>query len=120
LLIHGGPDLVPAFDKDLQAHALHASQKKGVEVRLDACTAEVGDCFVALKDKHAGEEEAVPVGISVWAAGVQAVPFIRKCSINFPNRPWAKMAASMSMKACTLRGFTRIKLRLGRRRCRSR
>jgi NADH dehydrogenase len=84
MLIHGGPDLVPAFDKDLRAHALNSLQKKGVEVRLDTYTTEVGDGFVVLKNKHTGEEEVVPVGISVWAAGVQAVPFIKKMLDQLP------------------------------------
>ena len=68
-LIHGGPELLPAMDKDLRQLALAALQMQGVEVRLNTRLKEVGQYHVAVGLKGSDEIETIPVGLSVWAAG---------------------------------------------------
>jgi NADH dehydrogenase FAD-containing subunit len=55
---------------------LEALEKRGVEVRLDTRVQEVGDGFVRLLSTRTGEEETVPVGLTVWAAGNRPVGFV--------------------------------------------
>ena len=84
-LIHGGDSLVPAFDESLRDHALQSLQKKGVDVRLNTYTTQVGNGFVNIMDKNTKEEERLDVGITVWAAGVEAVPFSKKLLDQLPS-----------------------------------
>lgn len=76
VLIHGGSELVPQFDKELRKHALETLRKGGVEVRLETRVQEVGDGFLRLLDKNTGEESTLETGVTVWAAGTGPVPFI--------------------------------------------
>jgi NADH dehydrogenase FAD-containing subunit len=78
ILIHGGPDLVPAFDEELRAHALRSLQKVGVDVRLNTKVIEVGSNFIKVAPKGAqdGQPEVIDVGLTVWAAGTAPVPFV--------------------------------------------
>jgi NADH dehydrogenase FAD-containing subunit len=76
ILVHGGPELLPPFEANLRKHALEALEKRGVEVRLDTRVQEVGDGFVRLLSTRTGEEETVPVGLTVWAAGNRPVGFV--------------------------------------------
>jgi NADH dehydrogenase FAD-containing subunit len=84
LLVHGGSQLVEAFDTNLRDHAVDALQRRGVEVRLNTYTTQVDNGFVKLKDKITGIEETIPVGITVWAAGNEPVPFCKKLLEQLP------------------------------------
>ena len=85
ILVHSGPELVDGFDPNLRRHALETLERRGVEVRLNTYTTEVSSGSVKLKDKFTGEEETVPVGITVWAAGVEPVPFSKKLLEQLPE-----------------------------------
>ena len=86
MLVHGGPSLVPQFDAELRPYALEALQKRGVEVRLNTRTTEVTDFSIKLKEKgdHTVEEE-IPVGLTVWAAGNEPVPFVKELLSQLPE-----------------------------------
>lgn len=85
LLVHGGDDLVPQFDKDLREHALKSLSDSGVEVRLNTKVTSVVDGLVTLVAKKAGSEtEIIPSGVTVWAAGTEAVPFTKVLLAQLP------------------------------------
>jgi len=87
MLVHGGPDLLPAMDPELRERALHSLQRQGVQVRLNTRLQEVGRDFVRLKEKGASEDdiETIPVGLSVWAAGNAPVPFVETLLSQLPE-----------------------------------
>ena len=85
MLVHGGSELVDSFDPNLREHAIDALKRRGVEVRMNTYTTEVSGGSVKLKDKLTGEEEIVPVGITVWAAGIEPVPFCKKLLEQLPD-----------------------------------
>jgi len=76
MLVHGGSELLPPFETNLRKHALEAMEKRGIDVRLNSRVEEVGDGFVRLKSKTTDEEETIPVGLTVWAAGNRPVGFV--------------------------------------------
>jgi NADH dehydrogenase FAD-containing subunit len=86
VLVHGGKDLVPQFDEDLRKHALTSMQESGVDVRLNTKVFEVGDGFVKLASKEGStQEEYLKTGLTVWAAGTEAVPFTKKLLDKLPE-----------------------------------
>lgn len=84
ILVHGGERLVQAFEEELSAHALQSLQKQGVQVRLNTRVKEVGEGWIRLLSKDSGEEEEIPIGLSVWAAGIAPVPFIETLLSKLP------------------------------------
>lgn len=85
MLVHGGTDLLPAFDRDLRLRALESLQKAGVEVRLNTRSTEVGKKFIRLKEKGADTlEEEIPVGLTVWGAGNSPAPFVQQLLSKLP------------------------------------
>jgi len=76
ILVHSGPELLPYFEKSLRDEALQALQRRGVEVRLETKTIEVGKDFVKLqKGDDKENEELVPMGITAWCAGTSPQSF---------------------------------------------
>jgi NADH dehydrogenase len=68
ILIEAGERLLPAFPKELSEAAERSLKELGVEVRLGAPVADVGDGYV---DWH---KELIFTRTVVWAAGVTASP----------------------------------------------
>jgi NADH dehydrogenase FAD-containing subunit len=76
ILVHSGSELLPSFEKSLRDEALRALQGRGVEVRLETKTVEVGERFVKLrKGDNQENDEVVPMGITVWCAGTSPQSF---------------------------------------------
>jgi len=70
----------------LRKHALHSLGKSGVEVRLNTKVNEVGDGFVKLASNGDGQdEETLPTGLNVWAAGTEPVPFTKTLLEKLPD-----------------------------------
>ena len=87
MLVHGGDTLVPQFDPELRPYALEALQQAGVEVRLNTRTTEVTPTTIKLKRKGDNTvEEEIPVGLTVWAAGNEPVPFVKTLLSQLPER----------------------------------
>ena len=87
LLVHGGTDLLPQFDKELRDEALDALTRAGVEVRLNTRSTEVGRKFIRLKEKGENTvEEEIPVGLTVWGAGNAPSPFIQELLSKLPEK----------------------------------
>ncbi|KAL7508453.1 hypothetical protein ACHAWX_000727, partial [Stephanocyclus meneghinianus] len=69
MLVHGGPELLPAMDVDLRERAMRALQAQGVELRLSTRLREVGRDYITICKKGSDTKETTPVGISILAAG---------------------------------------------------
>ena len=86
MLVHGGADLLPQFDKELRDKALDSLQREGIEVRLNTRSTEVGRKFIRLKEKGTNTvEEEIPVGLTVWGAGNAPAPFIGQLLSRLPE-----------------------------------
>ena len=68
VLIEAGDRVLPGFPPELSACALRSLEELGVEVRLGAPVADIGEGVVRLGD------ELIFAGTIVWAAGVEASP----------------------------------------------
>jgi len=84
ILVHGGDRLVQAFEEELSAHALTSLERQGVQVRLNTRVKEVGEGWIRLISKESGEEEEIPIGLSVWAAGIAPVSFVETLLSKLP------------------------------------
>lgn len=85
VLLHGGKYLVPQFDEDLRQHAEISLTKAGVQVILNVRVNEVGDGFVKFTPKGDGQgQETLDVGLAVFAAGTEAVPFVKTLLNQLP------------------------------------
>lgn len=86
MLVHGGVELLPMFDKELRDEALDALQRAGIEVRLNTRLTEVSKKFIRLKEKGKDTvEETVPSGLTVWGAGNQPAPFVKELLSKLPE-----------------------------------
>ena len=85
ILIHGGPELLPAMDEDLRHRALDALRAQGVKVMLNTRLKEVGRNFIRIGEKGSDEEQTIPVGLTVWAAGNAPVPFVSELLSKLPE-----------------------------------
>eukprot|EP00980_Cylindrotheca_fusiformis_P012854 scaffold3170_cov128-Cylindrotheca_fusiformis.AAC.14 len=94
VVAHGGPDLVPQFEPNLRKEALKSLEKKGAEVYLNTRVTEVGDGFAKLStkilDEETGEvvrreEFTMPLGLTVWCAGVAPVSFTETLLQQLPE-----------------------------------
>jgi NADH dehydrogenase len=68
LLVEAGARLLAAFPEDLSAYARSALEHRGVEVRTGVPVTDVGPSHVTIG------EQVLPVGATIWAAGVKASP----------------------------------------------
>lgn len=66
LLVEAGPNILPAFSKDLSDYALAALSRRGVEVRTGKPVTEITAEGIMLDDRF------IPARTVIWAAGVQA------------------------------------------------
>lgn len=85
ILVHGGSELLPAMDQELRNRALVALQAQGVEVLLNTRLQEVTRDFVRISKKGSDLVETIPVGLTVWAAGVGPVPFVSELLSELPD-----------------------------------
>eukprot|EP00526_Cylindrotheca_closterium_P004354 CAMPEP_0113661216 /NCGR_PEP_ID=MMETSP0017_2-20120614/33310_1 /TAXON_ID=2856 /ORGANISM="Cylindrotheca closterium" /LENGTH=804 /DNA_ID=CAMNT_0000575893 /DNA_START=258 /DNA_END=2672 /DNA_ORIENTATION=- /assembly_acc=CAM_ASM_000147 len=85
MLIHGGAEVLPAMDEGLRNRALVALDDQGVELRLDTRLKEVGRDYIKIFEKSTGDEETIPVGVTVWAAGNAPVPFVAELLSQLPE-----------------------------------
>lgn len=72
VLVERRDALLAGFDARLAAYAAEELRRRGVEVRLGAAVEEVTARSVRLADLTSGEEQRLPCGLVVWAAGVGA------------------------------------------------
>jgi NADH dehydrogenase len=68
VLVEAGDRVLPSFPPDLSEAARHSLEELGVEIKLGAPVADLGDGYVACQD------ELIFTRTIVWAAGVQASP----------------------------------------------
>lgn len=85
MLVHGGGEVLPAMDKDLRDRALVALDDQGIDMRLNTRLQEVGRDYIKIFEKSSNEEETIPVGITVWAAGNAPVPFVAELLKQLPK-----------------------------------
>lgn len=85
MLVHGGPELLPAMDKELRERALEALEAQGVEVRLNTLLKEVGQDYIRIGEKGSNVVLTIPLGLTVWAAGNAPVPFVRELLSQLPE-----------------------------------
>lgn len=72
ILIEGGPDLIPSFDRKLSVYTKTQLQKRGVNVLLNTRVMKIEKNKAVLKTFE-GEKEIYP-SLMIWAAGIEAVP----------------------------------------------
>ena len=72
ILIEGGPDLIPTFDRKLSVYTKTQLQKRGVNVLLNTRVMKIEKNKAVLKTFE-GEKEIYP-SLMIWAAGIEAVP----------------------------------------------
>jgi NADH dehydrogenase len=94
IIAHGGSDLVSQFEPALRKEALKSLEKKGAKVYLNTFVTEVGDGFAKLStkvlDETTGEEigreeSTLPLGLTVWCAGVAPVSFTETLLQQLPE-----------------------------------
>jgi len=85
ILVHGGTELLPQMDKDLRERALLSMQEQGVKVILNTRLREVGRDYVKICEKGSEEVHTIPVGLTVWAAGNEPVPFVKELLSQLPE-----------------------------------
>ncbi len=76
LLLEAGPRILTAFPDDLAAYAEKKLTKLGVSVRTNCAVERIGPKSIMA----AGEE--IPVGLTIWAAGVMASPIARLLGVQ--------------------------------------
>ena len=76
LLIEGGSRVLPSFAPDLSEYALERLRRLGVMVRLDSMVEDIAPQEIQV----AGER--IPVGLTIWAAGVAAAPLARALGVE--------------------------------------
>ncbi|KAL3918313.1 MAG: hypothetical protein SGILL_004299 [Bacillariaceae sp.] len=93
VLVHGGSELVPQFEKRLRKEAVKSLEKKGIEVVLNTRVTEVMDGEVRLSQKvfddggnvQGREDSELRSGITVWCAGTSPVSFTEKILSQLPE-----------------------------------
>ena len=71
ILIEGGADLIPSFDRSLSVYAKKKLEKRNVRVMLNSKVIKIEDNKVFLKTQEG--EKILTANIIIWAAGVEAV-----------------------------------------------
>lgn len=88
VLIDGGGKVVQMFNPEMSQYAEQQLKSEGVDVRLNTFVKEIGDGYIKIfhkggdKDK---DEEIIHNGLTIWAAGVGAVPFTEKLLDQLPE-----------------------------------
>ncbi len=80
ILIEGGADLVPSFDRKLSNYTKRQLEKRGVVVMLNSRVMKIQDKKIIVKTFE-GEKE-IEGNIIIWAAGVEPVPLSGKWGVD--------------------------------------
>lgn len=80
ILIEGGSDLVPSFDRKLSVYTKKQLEKRGVRVMLNARVNCIEDKKVFVKTLDG--EKVLEGNIIIWAAGVEPVPLTQTLGFN--------------------------------------
>ncbi|MEP7146061.1 MAG: NAD(P)/FAD-dependent oxidoreductase [bacterium] len=80
ILIEGGSDLVPTFDRELSVYTKKQLEKRGVRVMLNTRVEKIEDKKVFIKTY--GEQKLLEGNIIIWAAGVEPVPLTQKLGVE--------------------------------------
>jgi NADH:ubiquinone reductase (H+-translocating) len=91
LLLEGGPDVLPAFPKELRDRARRDLERLGVTVRTGAKVERIEEGVV-----HVGEER-LEAGTILWAAGVQASPLGATLGVPLDRAGRVKVEADLSV-----------------------
>lgn len=94
LLVEGQDRVLPAMSETASRKALASLEKLGVEVRLNTYVTRIDD-----EDVWAGDE-CIPAANVIWAAGVQAAPFIG--DVGVPLDPQGRVRVEPD---CSLPGY---------------
>ena len=96
ILVHGGAELLPQFETDLRAEAVRALERRGVQVILNTRVTHVTSGAVQLSTKVQDEatgkftgertDRSLPMGLSVWCAGIAPVPFVDTLLQQLPDQ----------------------------------
>ena len=91
LLLEGGPDVLPAFPKELRDRARRDLERLGVTVRTGGQVTQIEDGAV-----HVGGER-IEAGTIVWAAGVEASPVGRTLGVPLDRAGRVLVAPDLSI-----------------------
>lgn len=80
VLIEGGSDLVPTFDRSLSVYTKRQLEKRGVSVLLNTKVINIEDKKVFIKTMEG--EKLIEGNIIIWAAGVEPVPITRELGVE--------------------------------------
>jgi len=80
ILIEGGSDLLPSFDRKLSVYTKKRLEKRGVEVMLNTRVMNIENKKVFIKNPY-GEKE-ISGELIIWAAGVEAAPLNANSGFN--------------------------------------
>jgi NADH:quinone reductase (non-electrogenic) len=81
ILIEGGPELVPTFDKKLSLYTKKQLEKRGVKVLLNTRVQNIEDKKVFVRTQD-GEEKEIEGNIIIWAAGVEPVSITSELGVE--------------------------------------
>lgn len=102
LLVHRGETILPSFGEDLQVVAKETLEVQGIEVTTSVELREVTGSAITVRRRIpkarssagsacAAEDEEVPCGLCVWAAGNEGQAIVRKLHEEIPAQ--AELAA---------------------------
>ncbi|MBK8981872.1 MAG: NAD(P)/FAD-dependent oxidoreductase [Ignavibacteria bacterium] len=80
ILIEGGSDLLPSFDRRLSVYTKNRLEKRGVEVLLNTRVMNIEDKTVFTKSPFG--EKTISGELIIWAAGVEAVSLNANSGFN--------------------------------------
>jgi len=80
ILIEGGSDLVPSFDRKLSVYTKKQLEKRGVRVMLNARVENIEEKKVFVKTLEG--EKVLEGNIIIWAAGVEPVPLTQSLGFS--------------------------------------
>ena len=80
ILIEGGSDLVPSFDRKLSVYTKKQLEKRGVRVMLNTRVEKIEDKKVFIKTFEG--QKILEGNIIIWAAGVEPVPLTTELGVK--------------------------------------
>jgi len=89
-LINSGDKILSQFDSVLQSKTLQNFEKAAIQVIMNARVIRVGPKSVTIRNSKTGEEEDIPYGMCVWAAGNGVNPFVKHLIDLIPEQKEAK------------------------------
>lgn len=96
ILIEGGSDLLPSFDRDLSVYAKKTLQKRGVDVMLNTRVEKIERKKVYIRTSEG--EKVIDANLIIWAAGVEPVALTKTLSENFDRQKRIIVTDTCSLK----------------------